>query len=600
MRLCLEGVRLKFIKAITIAWFLTSSVVFAVSLTAEVDRQKTAIEEPFWLTITIQGSLDDSLKVPESQDFEFVKTGESTNISIVNGSVTKELQYTFQVRPLRQGSLSIPSFGARIDGVDQKTLPIPVEVAVTSPQQKNGVANDTNKIVFVERDILKTSVYEGEAIRTVGRLLTRTRLTGATPIRDPSPNWRVIPVDGQRNRDVNRDGVRYSAVEMDEVLIPLKPGELTVPQFGINASWVQEAKRPDRRRPHSVFDLFQHGMFSMGEEVSRKLLSEAASLHVKPLPTPKPANFSDIIGAFTLKSNVSESQMTAGDTVTITIELSGQGALDRMQEFKISVPGARVYDDKPELAEKIQPGAGLVSTKRFKFAIVPQQPGDLNLGSVNLLAFNPYTERYEKLTANLGTILVKEGRTVEQPVQGSNETKTTSVNEQKNQIAGDLGLLLPKRIEDPVKRPSPWWQNPWILAFEVLAVLLILAWFLTRKYVFPVTLKKSDIIKVRERCERLRADLKRGDVNVILGVIALTRDVLIKHGGYLQAMTSSDLLSYARRERANQSILDSLIRVLDAGDRLQYGTSNEVAISEQLASDITRLIDYCLTKDSHG
>jgi len=33
---------------------------------------------------------------------------------------------------------------------------------------------------------------------------------------------------------------------------------------------------------------------------------------------------------------------------------------------------------------------------------------------------------------------------------------------------------------------------------------------------------------------------------------------------------------------------------------LQYGTSNEVAISEQLASDITRLIDYCLTKDSHG
>jgi hypothetical protein len=387
---------------------------------------------------------------------------------------------------------------------------------------------------------------------------------------------------------------------MDEVLIPLKPGNLTVPQFGINASWVQEAKRPDRRRPHSVFDLFQHGMFNMGEEVSRKLLSEAASLYVKPLPNPKPANFSDIVGAFTLKSSVSDSEITAGDTVTITIELSGQGALDRMQEFKVSVPGARVYDDKPELVEKIQPGAGLVSTKRFKFAVVPQQPGNLNLGRVNLLAFNPYTERYEKLTANFGTILVKEGKAVDQPLQVSNETKTASVDEPKTQVAGDLGLLPPKRIEEAVKRPSPWWQNPWILAFELLAVFLILAWFLTRKYVFPTTLKKSDIIRVREQCERLRADLKHGDVNVILSVIALTRDVLIKHGAYLQAMTSSDLLAHARRERADQSILDSLTRVLDAGDRLQYSARDQVVLSDQLASDINRLIDYCFTKDRHG
>jgi len=591
---------LKFIIAIATGLFLTASAAFAGSVTAEVDRRQTSIEEPFWLTITVQGSLDEVLNAPESQDFEFVKTGESTNISIVNGSVTKERQYTFQVRPLRQGALSIPSFVVKIDGRDEKTLPIEVQVAGTGQQQKGEMKPDAKKLVFVERDIPKTTLYEGQAIRSTGRLLTRTRLTGATPVRDPSPMWRVIPVDGQRNRDVTRDGVKYSAVEMDEVLIPLKAGKLAVPQFGINASWIQETRRTERRRPNSVFDLFQQGMFNMGEEVSRKLVSESTQLDVKLLPTPKPSGFSDMVGAFTLKAAVSDREIVAGETVTLTIDLSGQGALDRMQDFKVRVAGVRVYDDKPELSEKVEPGAGLVSTKRFKFAVVPQQPGELSLGRIKLIAFNPFTERYEELSADLGIVSVKEGVSHAKSDQNPSDVTTPYGSQQPTNASPEVSALVPKQVDTDARSDKRWWLNPWILAFEVLALSLIVAWVLLRKFALPRNKKKSTEAAIRQMCDSLRAELHTGDLNkVIFSTLAIIRQVLAIPGQDSKAMTSADLMTSASKNKVDQSVLLSLTRVLEVADRLQYGGGHGVSISDQLRSDINRLIDYCQSKVGH-
>lgn len=591
---------MKSLITLTIAWLISCSVGFAGTLTAELDKQQTTLDEPFWLTISIQGSLDGTLTVPETQDFEFVKTGESTNISIVNGSVTKELQYTYQVRALRQGSYSIPSFVAKIDGREEKTLPIAVQVVATGQQQKGGLKSDAKNLVFVERDIPKITLYEGQAIKSTGRLLTRTRLTEATPVRDPSPAWRVIPVDKQRNRNVTRDGLNYDAVEMDEVLIPLKAGKLSVPQFCINASWIEERRRGERGRPNSVFDLFNHGMFNLGEAVSRKLASEDVQLEIKPLPAPKPATFSDIVGAFSLKAAVSSRDIAVGETVTVTVELSGQGALDRMTEVKMAVPGARIYDDKPSLVEKVEPGAGLVSTKRFKFAVVPTHPGSLNLGDVKLTAFNPFTERYEELSSSLGAITVKGNAPSSNSGQQFEGPTTPAAKESPANTTSDVEPLSPKRLDPDSIGVNRWWLSPWVLAIEVFIVMLIASWFLFRKFIWPSQRVRSKMSDIKPRCDALREDLRKGDMRVVLSTLTLVRDVLVMPGKDVKAMTSSELISCAKNNDMNQTALESLIRVLEIGDRLQYGLSEQITLSEQLVTDINRLIELCLTKVSNG
>ena len=236
--------------------FTAQGLAVAGSFTAEVDKNRSTLDEPFWLTVGVQGSLDGEVLVPETKDFEIIRTGESTNISIVNGTMTKERQYTYQVRALREGSLKIPSLKAKVDDQDMLTPEIPVEVkgGVPNPRDSgNGGAAGNQKLILVERELPKTSIYEGEAIISKVRLLTRVRLTGATPARDAAPDWRLISTEGQQNSEVTRDGARWSAVELSEGLIPLRSGKLKAPPFGITATYLQPL--PRRKTPRRVFSI---------------------------------------------------------------------------------------------------------------------------------------------------------------------------------------------------------------------------------------------------------------------------------------------------------------------------------------------------------
>jgi hypothetical protein len=307
-----------------------------------------------------------------------------------------------------------------------------------------------------------------------------------------------------------------------------------------------------------------------------------------------------MVGSFTLKATVSDREIVAGETVTLTIDLSGQGALDRMQDFKVRVTGVRVYDDKPELSEKVEPGAGLVSTKRFKFAVVPQQPGELSLGSIKLTAFNPFTERYEELSADLGRISVKEGVSHAKSDQDPSDVATPHGSQQPIKASPEVGALVPKKVDTDARSDKRWWLSPWILAFELLAMSLILAWALLRKFASPRNNKKSNEAAIRQMCDRLRAELDTVELNkVILSTLALIRQALAIPGQDSKAMTSADLMSSASKNKVDQSVLVSLTRVLEVADRLQYGGADGVSISDQLRSDINRLIDYCQSRVGH-
>jgi hypothetical protein len=271
-----------------------------------------------------------------------------------------------------------------------------------------------------------------------------------------------------------------------------------------------------------------------------------------------------------------------------------------MQDFKVRVTGVRVYDDKPELSEKVEPGAGLVSTKRFKFAVVPQQPGELSLGSIKLTAFNPFTERYEELSADLGRISVKEGVSHAKSDQDPSDVATPHGSQQPIKASPEVGALVPKKVDTDARSDKRWWLSPWILAFELLAMSLILAWALLRKFASPRNNKKSNEAAIRQMCDRLRAELDTVELNkVILSTLALIRQALAIPGQDSKAMTSADLMSSASKNKVDQSVLVSLTRVLEVADRLQYGGADGVSISDQLRSDINRLIDYCQSRVGH-
>jgi len=569
---------------------------FAGSFTAEIDKTQSSLDEPFWLTVAIQGSLSGDVEVPQSADLEIVRTGESTNISIINGSMTKERQYTYQVRALKEGSLTIPALKARVDGEDLKTAPIQVVVkGGVAPPSGNDIS-DNKKLVLVERELPKVNLYEGEALISTVRLLNRARLTGATPNRDSAPDWRRIGVDGQRNTEVTRDGMRWNAIEMREGLIPLKSGRLKVPAFGITATWLQPSSRKQRRSPSSVFDLFQQGVFNMGEEVTRKLLSDPMEVDVKALPLPKPQSFADIVGAFNVKSSVSKREISAGDTVTVTIEVQGQGALDRMRDVKLSLPGVKVYADRPDLKEKVEPGAGLVSTRILKFAVVPAAGGLLDLGSVKFSSFNPFTEQYEELSANLGKLSVQGTVSPNSPSQSTPAPETASLEESKSEDTTRSPILTPRIVENSGEADRNFWFAPWALALEFLLVAGVLAWLWIRRGIKRYIPAKVITESSYEKWQDLLSAIDRGEPSALDRSIDQLRIEFARPGQDPKAMTSAELVQNAKSFGLEPSVVESLRRILEEIDRQQYGLDPNVSVSPSMLSDVRSVILSCIAR----
>jgi len=97
-----------------------------------------------------------------------------------------------------------------------------------------------------------------------------------------------------------------------------------------------------------------------------------------------------------------------------------------MRDVNLSPFKAKVYADRPLLKEKIEPGAGLVSTRTLKFAVVPTRAGVLDLGEIRLSSFNPFTEQYEELTASIGQVNVTSPQADLGNSNDSEENKSTT------------------------------------------------------------------------------------------------------------------------------------------------------------------------------
>lgn len=575
---------------------IVTTTLNAGTIKAELDLEHGGLDESFWITISIQGSLDGDVMVPESKEFEIQKTGQSTNISIINGSMSRQTQYTYQLRPLKEGKLTIPPFRARIDNQDLSTEPFSVTVKGGVVPPGSGAASDPGKFVFVEREVPKSSLYEGEVLITKIKLYIRTRLTGATPARDASPEWRIVPIEGQKNSEIVRDGANWSVIEMHEGLIPLRSGKLKAPAFGINATWIRPIKR--KPGPRSIFDMLQGGALGMGEEVSGKLLSTPVDVTVKPLPSPAAPGFADIVGAFTMKADISKRNLNVGDTSTVTIEVKGQGALDRMSDIKLNIPGAKIYSDKPVLKESVQAGAGLVSTKTFKFAVVPQGPGSLNLGMLKLAGFNPFTEVYDHLSVDLGVLVVSgqgaaigAGQNSTPPAVAPTASAINETNHNQSTPPAPTDLSAKPLREGEVLRPRAWYLSPVALAAELLMVALIIAAFVLRKTWQKVRIATAkEDVDLKSHLTEALGHLERGDtVSVSAAVLALKKHLAVP-GQDPAAMTSFDVLNAASTRVLAAERLASLQRLLAQLDKQAYSDDSNGGIPTSMIDEFKSLL----------
>ena len=479
-------------------WVLSPAFVHGESappFTIELAPDSISQGEETELRITLEGKLTREIEIPQLAGLRQAGSSTSSNISIINGSVSRQTtySYTLELQQVGQaGTLTFPSFTIEIDGKTYKTKPLSLQVnkaANATPSSTGAAPGGANSgtgaeagspAIFVRREFSTTQPYEAEPIVTTVKIYHRVDLAKAEVAGEKAPALRVLPLGEDRGQETV-NGETYQVIRLREVWIPQKAGALEVPPFRLQAAIVVASKRA----PRGIDDFFS-GFFNQGRVVNKTVATEATTLTVRPVPK-DPRDHFGLVGSFMGSASLSTHQVKVGETTTLTLQIQGKGSLDRLGKVSLPFPsGLRAYEDKPDIKETPSAEKGLMSRATFKFALVANQAGSFSLGIYRLVFFDPASQKFSEIMVPLGTITVEGAPRA--PVGNAAPPEHTGPG---NHTPSAAASPLPQSADDVVdlyrgvwREPTAPWAKSAACLFLCLSLLLYLGtrlWLFARK-----------------------------------------------------------------------------------------------------------------------
>lgn len=268
-------------------------------------------------------------------------------------------------------------------------------VTPLAAQVRPGEADESRpEPAILEATVAPGTVYVGQAVRLRARFLfseqVQRRLRRAPEYELPSPAGFWVRELSDGGPTVRRIGdTLYDERVFQRIYFPLRPGPHTLPPVTLYYETRGDLLTPVRRRV---------------------LRSDSLRILVRPVPDAgRPASFTGAVGRFRLRAWIEPERVDAGGAAVLTLEVEGSGNIRTLPPP--AVPGsvdARVYPPT-EHADVRVVGNELVGTKRFRWVVVPEEAGRLEIDPVAYGFFDPQRERFDVARAAPVTLRVDGG-----------------------------------------------------------------------------------------------------------------------------------------------------------------------------------------------
>ena len=361
----------------------------AFSVTAQVDRTRISVNDYLELRVIFDGGEGEVDTAPIT-DFQIVSRSNSSNISIINGNYTKTVTAVFQLVPRGKGKLTIPALAVSHGSKTYHTHPIVVTVSA------EGNSPEDSRDIFVQAKLSHDKLFVGQQGIYRFQLFSAVQFTNA---RLQKPEFEGFSVEemGKEPRKFTRNinGRRYNGVEIAYLIIPRIPGNITIDPAMLSCDVVLQ----DRSRRDPFGDsFFTNGFFSNTRTQPRRFSTQALPIEVKPLP-PHDGGvpFSGLVGQFKLSASLDNNAITAGDSSTLTVTISGTGNVMDAKMPDLAIPEHfKVYEDSP-VEEVRLTHQGYQGKKTFKRALVPVSPGTFTVPPLALTFFDVENNVYQTI-----------------------------------------------------------------------------------------------------------------------------------------------------------------------------------------------------------
>jgi hypothetical protein len=354
----------------------------------------------------------------------------------LGNAIVPRTTYLYHVTPASNGTFTVPAFTIRARG---ETVQIPPATVTVVPPGSSPVEQAsriqltvrTNEC-FVGQSIDLQVLYAGRPDGTV-ETLSQVNLVGEGLIVDH--NFRAQRVETRVENGVSRPMFIYEALAT-----PMRAGPITVIAQGYTFGG----------RFQGTIVITGPATLPGGLPTYRLVDSEPVTLNILPLPGPADRpGFTGAIGAFTVDPpTLSTNRVRAGDLLTLTVLVRGQGNLERVLPPPLEpAPQWQVFPPKREnTLPVIIRQRGFV---QFDYRLIPLDPAITTTPAIPFCAFDPDTRRYVDLAIAPVPITVEPSDSPV-PVPGQ-----VSVIEARSLLRDLLRKPdVPTALADPLKSPG--------------------------------------------------------------------------------------------------------------------------------------------------
>jgi len=423
--------------------------------------------ERFQLVYSVNGE-GKNFRPPSIEGFNILSgpsTSQSSSIQIINGSVSRTVEYTFTFILQAKGEekiFDIPAAKVTVKGKVYTSNPLKIQVVksgTTQQRQQQGgsqskgttTLEDLKDEVFVKAVLNKSTPMQGEQVVITYKLYFRINIAGPEFTKEPSFKgfWVNDLLQNRQNLPQYQEvykGQNFHVAELKKLaLFPQRSGEFNISPLKVKVQAQIRAKTKSRSNdPFESF--FNDPFFSRYQTIDVPLASNSLTIKVKPLPAAnKPADYSGAVGKFTFNSSIDKTELKTNEAINLKFTVSGTGNVELVDKINVSFPpDFEVYDPKVTKNMKYI-ASGVTGKKTFEYLLIPRAAGNFTIDPVEFTYFDLSKKQYVTLRSPVYDIKVERGDDSESGFSftGTNQSDIGYIDSDIQHIrVGDPGLQI--------------------------------------------------------------------------------------------------------------------------------------------------------------
>lgn len=331
-----------------------------VDFKASVSSNKVLEAEVFNVKFVLYNARGSEFKTPDFKNLEVVRgPSQGSGSQTINNRTTSYVSIEYSVKPKKLGKITIGPASVKANGKSMQSAPITIEVV--KKRNIDAPGSEPVKDFFIKTELDSNRVYVGQQLGVNYLMYSTERIQNRNVVSFPNYDEFFLIYLNDPYFDTKRDiidGVAYNIKTVRSIaLFPFQSGVFEIEPMKATAGVLL---------PGSFLSRYKR----------KELTSEAYKITVLPLPEPKPDNFSNGVGHFTIQAKTNKNYAVLGESITLTVLVEGDGIpktfvmpeLDLGEDFEVYGP-----ELVKESSENLNPTFNF--QKQYEFTIVPKKIG---------------------------------------------------------------------------------------------------------------------------------------------------------------------------------------------------------------------------------